>query len=178
MFWGALWIRSCFLDSFLYTLGNLSIFLCVLELGSGKGTKNKNMALEKHFNQMKLRRDGGWHSELFTSSELCQWWLGETLRQVLLNNPALCWRGFTVIEQLYGRRGDSQMVLIKERDDSYCMPCCSLTLLEAHSLTLMLRSSHIFYVWDTHACDYFLVRHKFTNFLFKRTHMNLIQTAL
>lgn len=96
----------------------------------------------------------------------------------LLNNPALCWRGFTVIEQLYGRRGDSQMVLIKVRDDSYCMPCCSLTLLEAYTWASMLRSSHIFYIWDTHACDYSLVRHKFTDFLFKRTHMNLIQTAL
>lgn len=54
------------------------------------------------------------------------------------------WRGFTVIEQLYGCQGDSQMVLIKVRADPYYMPYCSLTLLEAYGLALMLTSSHIF----------------------------------
>lgn len=54
------------------------------------------------------------------------------------------WRGFTVIEQLYDCQGDSQMVLIKLRADSYYMPYCSLTLLGAYGLALMLKSSHIF----------------------------------
>lgn len=54
------------------------------------------------------------------------------------------WRGFTVIEQLYDRQGDSQMVLIKPRADSYYMSYCSLTLLEAYGLALILKSSHIF----------------------------------
>lgn len=50
----------------------------------------KTMTSEKHFNHSALRRDRGWHQrELFTSSELCQWWLVETLSQVLLNNLSL-----------------------------------------------------------------------------------------
>lgn len=52
------------------------------------------------------------------------------------------------------------MVLIKLWADSYYMPYCSLTLLEAYSSTLMLKSSHIFNDCDTYAYDYPLIRHQ------------------
>lgn len=73
----------------------------------------------------------------------------------LLNNPSSVPEGFTIIEQHYGCRGDSQMVLIKLRDDSYMLHC-RLTLLEAYGLALIpLSSGPFFYVQDTYVYGYF-----------------------
>lgn len=72
-------------DSFQYALGNLSIFLSVLLLGSGKGTRRTKIWLRKMI--LIRRRSAGTEAgigELFTSSELCQWWLGETVSQFFI----------------------------------------------------------------------------------------------
>lgn len=61
-------------DSFQYALGNLSISLSVLLLGSGKGTRRTKIWLRKMI--LIRRRSAGTEAgigELFTSSELCQW---------------------------------------------------------------------------------------------------------
>lgn len=105
-----------------------------------------------------LCRDSSWHRRALYLIRALPVVIGRNTQSGFYwITPAQCWRGFTVIEQLYGRRGDSQMVLIRARDDSYCMPYCSLTLLEA----LKPRSSHIFYVCHTYVYNYPLIRFSF-----------------
>lgn len=146
-----------FADSFQYTLGNLSIFLSVLLWQGDK--KNKNMASENHFNQTVLCRDEGWHRRALYLIRALPVVIGRNTQSGFYwITPALYRRGFTVIEQHYGRRGDSQMVLIKLRDDSCYMPYCSLTLLEAYGLALIPEPRQIFYGWDTYAYDYPLIK--------------------
>lgn len=66
------------------------------------------------------------------------------------------------------------------------MPYCSLTLLEAYGLALMLRSSHIFlfifYDWDTYASDYPLISLQSSQISYvKKTHEHnlfVIETAI
>lgn len=165
------------MDSFQYALGNLSIFLPVLLTQVWQGDKeNKNMASENHFNQTVLHGDRGWHRRALYLIRALPVVIGRNTQSGFYwITPALYWRGFTVIEQLYGRRGDSQMVLIKLRDDSYYMPYCSLTLLEAYGSALMPKSSHIFYDWDTYAYHYPLIRQQSSQISYvKKTHMSTI----
>lgn len=153
-------IRSVFGDSFQSALGNLSIFLAVLLTRVWRGDKeNKNMDSENHFNQTVLRGDKGWHRRALYLIRALPVVIGRNTQSGFYwITPALYRRGFTVIEQHRGRRGDSQMVLIKLRDDSYYVPCCSLTLLEAYCLASIPEPSHTFYDWDTHVCNYPLIR--------------------
>lgn len=164
------------MDSFQYASGNLSIFLSVLSQLWQGDKENRNMASENHFNQTVLRRDRGWHRRALYLIRALPVVIGRNTQSGFYwITPALYWRGFTVIEQLYSRWGDSQMVLIKLRDDSFYMPYCSLTLLEAYGLALMHKSSHIFLDWDTYACDYPLIRQQSSqiSLLKKNTWMQL-----
>lgn len=67
-------MSSVFMDSFQYALGNLSIFLSVLKLWSGKGTRRTKIWPQKTIliRQWSAGTEAG-IGELFTSSELCQW---------------------------------------------------------------------------------------------------------
>lgn len=134
------------------------------------------MASENHFNQTVVRRDRGWHRRALYVIRALPVVIGRNTQSGFYwITVALYWRGFTVIEQLYGRWGDSQMVLIKLWADSYYMPYCSLTLLEAYSSTLMLKSSHIFNDCDTYAYDYPLIRHQSSQISYIKKKRWLIQ---
>lgn len=142
------------MDPFQHVLGNLSIFSPCTFIRVWRGDKeNKNMASENHFNQTVLRRDRGWHRRALYLIRALPVVIGRNTQSGFYwITPALYRRGFTVIEQRNGRRGDSQMVLIKLRDDSYYMPYCSLTLLEAYALTVIPKSSRIsfFFMAEIH----------------------------
>lgn len=166
------------MDPFQRASGNLSIFSPCTFTRVWRGDKeNKNMASENHFNQTVLRRDRGWHRRALYLIRALPVVIGRNTQSGFYwITPALYRRGFTVIEQRYGRRGDSQMVLIKLRDDSYYMPYCSLTLLEAYALTLIPKSSRIFFVWLRYICVRLSSDQtaELTHFLLKKQHMNTV----
>lgn len=92
----------------------VSFSLCILSWGWQKGKENKNMASENHFNQTPLRRGRGWHRRTLYLIRALPVVIGRNIQSGFYwITPAMYWRGFTVIEQLYGRWGDSQVVLIK-----------------------------------------------------------------
>lgn len=113
-----------FADSFRYVLGNLSIFPFYTLTWFWQGYKeSKNIASENHFNQTALCGDSGWHwRPLYLIRALPAVIGRNTQSGFYWITPAQYQRGFTVIEQLYSRWGDSQMVLIKLRANSYYMP--------------------------------------------------------